>query len=571
MSSGSELASLADACRLAPDDPGARAKLIEHCKEAQQVSSPLLEALADIARTEEGREAVMVAELLQTLLNRAETDFAGEEMALQACRLGGNLCFDSPQGRRLVEEAGLLRLLTIAVPHLPSPPGKLWQVLPAFLHNYCADSPACLSSVIDLVHAAALHYSNLQATETDQDESGIAVEAWSSFLSGLTEHEGKLVLFCKPVVLASLLHMLKLTRDHEVCQALVDLLQDLADDETFSCQALELGLIDLILARIGSGQEDLETACLDLLALLSSHPEALEQMLLPSSPLPPLLSSWLSSGQPQHVATAALVYGNFCTNDDNCGIVAATSVPATLVTLLHPESDAKVLHAVTGCLRNLAVCRAARESLCSLFLPQAVVELLLHLASTSNHTVTPKLVAALRLVTQGEKAACKQLGQRQDLLACLVSISQFSLVPALAIETARLIASIVRHAEDAATLAFCIQQQGCLPLISSLLNSPHPQLINEAVVVLVLACSSSPKDPSLSALDIAFLSSRLAATLSLPTCPPEIKSNIVRLVSSLVNWEEDVVAVLRGDGELKTAIQQFDSQSDVALGVLARL
>ena len=130
----------------------------------------------------------------------------------------------------------------------------------------------------------------------DQDESGSVVEAWSSFLSGLTEHEGKLVLFCKPVVLASLLHMLRQTSDHEVCQALVDLLQDLAEDETFSCQAIELGLIDLILARTGSGQEDLETACLDLLALLSSHPEALEQMLLPSSPLPPLLSSWLSSG-----------------------------------------------------------------------------------------------------------------------------------------------------------------------------------------------------------------------------------------------------------------------------------
>ena len=174
MSLGSELASLADACRLAPDDPGARAKLIAHCKEAQQVnleflntlvmtlvkilllkccrchlnphqvSSPLLEALADIARTEEGREAVMVAELLPTLLNRAETHFAGEEMALQACRLGGNLCFDSPQGRRLVEEAGLLRLLTIAVPHLPSPPGKLWQVLPAYIITFVLGTSCAL-------------------------------------------------------------------------------------------------------------------------------------------------------------------------------------------------------------------------------------------------------------------------------------------------------------------------------------------------------------------------------------------------------------------------------------------
>ena len=113
-----------------------KSKACCQCCNARQVSSPLLEALADIARTEEGREDVMAAELIPTLLNRAETDFAGGEMALQGCRLGGNLCFDSPQGRSLVEEAGLLRLLTTALPHLPSPPGKLWQVLPALIFIY---------------------------------------------------------------------------------------------------------------------------------------------------------------------------------------------------------------------------------------------------------------------------------------------------------------------------------------------------------------------------------------------------------------------------------------------------
>ena len=93
-------------------------------------------------------------------------------------------------------------MLTHALPCLPAPPGKLWQVpctlvifvtifitiitiiiviflvniittiiimtmspcqvLPAFLHNYCADSPTCLTSVIDLVAVAALQYSKLQ-------------------------------------------------------------------------------------------------------------------------------------------------------------------------------------------------------------------------------------------------------------------------------------------------------------------------------------------------------------------------------------------------------------------------
>ena len=93
-------------------------------------------------------------------------------------------------------------MLTHSLPCLPAPPGKLWQVsctfvifvtifvniisiiiviflvniittiiimtmspcqvLPAFLHNYCADSPTCLTSVIDLVAVAALQYSKLQ-------------------------------------------------------------------------------------------------------------------------------------------------------------------------------------------------------------------------------------------------------------------------------------------------------------------------------------------------------------------------------------------------------------------------
>ena len=49
------------------------------------------------------------------------------------------------------------------------------------------------------------------------------------------------------------------------------------------------------------------------------------------------------------------------------------------------------------------------------------------------------------------------------------------------------------------------------------------------------------------------------------------KHSQVRLVSSLVTWEEEVVAVLRGDGRLKSAIEDFDSQSDVARDVLAKL
>ena len=38
MSTEEELSRLADACNLAPDDPGARTRLINHCKEALEVA-----------------------------------------------------------------------------------------------------------------------------------------------------------------------------------------------------------------------------------------------------------------------------------------------------------------------------------------------------------------------------------------------------------------------------------------------------------------------------------------------------------------------------------------------------
>ena len=50
-----------------------------------QVTPKMLASLADLARTEEGREAVISADLLPQLLNRVGAD-SGEEMALQACR-----------------------------------------------------------------------------------------------------------------------------------------------------------------------------------------------------------------------------------------------------------------------------------------------------------------------------------------------------------------------------------------------------------------------------------------------------------------------------------------------------
>jgi hypothetical protein len=184
------LGPLAAACRDHPQDPLARERLLAHAGEgATPVGAELLEALADLARTEEGRMAVLENQLLFGLLTRGGPLEAEAEVLTQACRLGGNLCFDSPLGRESVAE--LLPALARALPAQAAGPGhRLWQVLPAFLHNYCADSPASLASVSELLETVAGHYGGLE----EEDPS---VEAWVSCLANLTEHEGKLVLFSR--------------------------------------------------------------------------------------------------------------------------------------------------------------------------------------------------------------------------------------------------------------------------------------------------------------------------------------------------------------------------------------
>jgi len=524
---------LAAACQIEPQDPGARGRLIAHCKEeATKVSGELVEVLANLARTQEGREEILEADMLSLLVQRGL--YLQEEITFtQVCRLGGNLCYDSPEGRLAVQQANLLPALTAALPSIgASSESKLWQVLPAFLHNFCADSPTCLNSVSSLIEVTASHFSHLT------EESG-GVGGWSSLLAGLTQHEGNLLLFARPDVMGSVLHLLHLTRDGETLQTLLELLQEICEDETISVTYLNLGLHQILVNRLhGEEWEDVAT-CLDILALISSHQLCLEVLLSPSSPLPPLLPLWLSSGDSRTAATAALIYGNYCTSDSACSELALSNsmVPATLVTLLHPDSDPKLLHAVVGCLRNLSVCGAARELLCSLFLPQACTQLLLHLGVNNQHTVTPKLVGTLRLVTQGDRSACSELGSNKDLLACLVRISQFSLVPALAIETARLMASIVRYSEDVNILVSCLEVEGSLYLLTSLLNSPHPQLINEVLVVLNIGCATNPAPPSLvQQLDLSFIFLKITSTLNMASCPPQIKANALLLAHTLLLW-----------------------------------
>jgi hypothetical protein len=523
----------------------------------------LVEALADLARTQQGREGIIDKDIPAVIVCRDWTGEPPADLATQICRLGGNLCFDSPEGRETVSETGLLTKLDVLLRRVEHD-CRVWTVLPTFLHNFCADNMQSLGQVRELADLAAEHL-----VSQDSDLAVPEVDSFLNFLSGLNDHEGKVMFFNRLPIIRSMMFILKHLKEEESQESLFELLQDLCEDEGISNMFIDYNLLPILLDLGLQSKQSL-----DLLALLSSHPSVLPRILSSDSPLNHLLPSWLGPQypSPHHAATAALIFGNYSTTDSACThLVSSTTVPATLVTLLEPSSPPEVLHGVVGCLRNLSVCQSARELLLGLFLPQACVQLLLHLENQSNHTVTPKLVATLRLVTQGNSPVCCSLGQDPHLLPCLARIGKLSIVPGLTIEVARLACSLVRYSNEFSVICNALDSN-CLPLITSLLNSSHPQLLNEVIVFLNFAAAHRPPHPQLvEQLDLPFLTSRLGVTLDLQDCPKEIKVNVLTLISNLLEWKLTGVTDALKESNIRQCIERFDCETSVSKSILEQL
>jgi len=568
-----DLQGLSEACDSNPTDPSPIQALITYCKDLLNSSSTVavevIKALADLARNTLGREKILDSGLVQQVSVIPWT--SDHNLVVELCRLSGNLCYDCPLGREVVSQAGMLDRLANTVQNLDKDNhSRVWSVLPAFLHNYCADNLQCLNLVENLAKVASDYFSRIDEAmdssisneDSEGDVNEQALESYASFLAGLTEHEGKIKFFSLGVVVKSISSILNTSSSEETLVSMLELLQDIFEDESVSNVYVEQNVVSLLLSKINSWPSDVVTCSLDLFALLSSHASVLPRILHSSSPLHTAVTEWFTTQpSPHHTATAALIYGNFCTTDESCLQLLSTTIPPVLVTLLSPSSPQKLLHAVIGCLRNLSVCLAAREQLLGLFLPEASCQLLVHLSQGSDHTVTPKVLSTLRLVTQGDQTSCERIGMDTSLIRDIIKIAGNSLIPALNIEATRLLSSVIRYSKSSAVVENAINADAT-PLVLGLLNSPHPQLLNESLVALNLAAANRPPSAKIvEQIDIEFLGSKIFDIMKMENCPKEIKSNAVTLVKNIMEWNFTGINDALARSELKNAIFNFESES----------
>ena len=412
------LVSLSSRLEENPECDEAGKSLIEFCltnlDQNGEDQNKILKALADMCRNESGRRRID-AEVVRKIAEKnwpVDNDLS----LIEICRFGGNLCFDNPSGRQYILHSGMLDKLGSSVENATDtfPCSKLWRVLPSFLHNYCHENKTSLESISTLSCVLAKYFTNVPATLENVD----LVENYVNFLSGLLQHNNWVTFFSQEEVVKSLVSLFQIFDYATTSLALIELFQDMFENEEMASVFADHGIVPALVSRADgyciivdedsgseSRQSSEEVSCqsLDLIALVSSHGSVLVKILSlsPSSQIFTEISGWmLSPKSDHHLATGALLVGNLATSDTACVQLMETDLPGAMVARVNTASPSKVLHAVVGCLRNLAVCQLTRDKLCSMGLVSAASSLLTELAEGKDHTVTPKLLSILRLVTQ---------------------------------------------------------------------------------------------------------------------------------------------------------------------------
>jgi hypothetical protein len=473
----------------------------------------------------------------------ARLQLNSEAVLIELCRLYGNLCYNNDTGRAQVREQGILQKIQTALQAGldVASDSRLLAVLPAFLQNFCISNPGNVSSAAELMPDLV----ELLKKCANLEQLG----SFSELLVTLDELEGgRQALLETDAVYTFIVHLINVTEvenfdqlDPDFRHLLSELIEDEKAAEKFIAHSLHLVLLDKIQKSVDGGNpsygEDgwMKWAC-DLFTLLLSHAES-----DPVRALLPKIASWLTSSCGYAVAAAALILGNYCTSEATCQQLLGDcpNVLNDLTTRLRAGEERFVLHAVVGCLRNLAVCQPVRPQLLAAQVDSHALQLIIDLdASTNDITVEYKLVGLLRLLAQQNTALCGRLSVQPQAWDKFISLAAHDSLSNghMAIEIGRLFSCLIRHGNSAEVWTAFLTSDG-LPYLTALLASPHLQLQNEALVPLaMLSAQRPPVEPLVVKLNVDQLVGRLSELMIASATPEEVRWNAAQVVGNLLAW-----------------------------------
>ncbi|XP_075465809.1 rap1 GTPase-GDP dissociation stimulator 1 isoform X5 [Ascaphus truei] len=509
-------------------------------------------------------EAGLIPPLVQ-LLNCKD-----QEVLLQTGRALGNICYDSHEGRRAVDQAGGAQIVVDhlrAMCTLTDPANqKLMTVFCGMLMNYSNENDSLQAQLINmgviptLVKLLGVHSQNTALTE-------MCLVAFGN----LAELESSKEQFASTNIAEELVKLFEKQTEHEKKEMIFEVLAPLAENDSIKLQLVEAGLVecllDIVHHTVNSEKEEdiaeLKTAS-DLMVLLLLGDESMQKLFESGKgSVFQRVLSWLPSNNHQLQLAGALAIANFARNDGNCIHMVDNGIVQKLVDLLdrHVEDgNVTVQHAALSALRNLAIPVVNKAKMLS----AGVAEEVLKFLRSEMPPVQFKLLGTLRMLIDAQAEAAEQLGKNVTLVERLVEWCEAKDHAGVMGESNRLLSALIRHSKSKDVIRTIVESGGIKHLVT-MATSEHVIMQNEALVALGLIATlelhTAEQD-----LENAKLVEVLHRLLSDERSPPEIKYNSMVLICAVIGSEPlqkevhslaflEVVSTLRNH-ENKTVAQQ---------------
>ncbi|XP_012214693.1 GTPase-GDP dissociation stimulator vimar isoform X2 [Linepithema humile] len=417
---------------------------------SKQIIAKTAKAIAEIAKTEKGREKCTNVRLIQTLINLLKEEDI--HILTQTSRALGNICYENESGKKLVREQDGLKVILIVLKKavaLKNAEGAsfLRNVVAGFLLNFLVDQEA--------LHKKALEEDTVPIICSVLEEDGTSggeAAMHALFILGILNDAN--IVFLDERLTKVLINILISDTSSELSEMCLELLHGQAEDEESKLLLAKAGVCELLvklLEKHGPQCIDEETrsilkvAC-NLIVLILTGDDSMNFLYDNSQgPVYKKLVEWLESIDEDLQITAVLAMGNFARTDTHCKRMVEQGIHRKLLKLLQRNSsksgDIRCQHALLSALRNLVIPVDNK----SLILADGLIDVLYPMLDIPTFPVVFKLLGTLRIVIDGQREAAVSLGRREDLIKRAVEWCGIEDHPGVQGEANRLIAWLISN------------------------------------------------------------------------------------------------------------------------------
>ncbi|KYM92543.1 Rap1 GTPase-GDP dissociation stimulator 1-B [Atta colombica] len=487
--------------------------LLRH--KSKQIIAKTAKAIAEIAKTDRGREKCTSFELIRTLIDLLKEEDI--DILTQTSRALGNICYENEIGKNLVTEQDGLKVILALLKKgisLGNVEGAsfLRNVAAGVLLNFLVDQEMLYRKALE-EDMVPIICSILEEDGINGDESAVQVLLTLGILNDVN------IIFLNERLTRILVDTLASDTSSELSEMCLEILHGQAEDENAKLLLAKAGVCELLLKLLekhGPQCTDEETrsilkvAC-NLIVLILTGDESMNFLYDDGKgPVYKKLIEWLESIDEDLQITAVLAMGNVARTDIHCKRMVEQGIHRKLLKILerngNKSGDIRCQHALLSALRNLVIPADNK----SLILADGLIDVLYPMLEIPTYPVVFKLLGTLRIVIDGQskrsmnnmiiktkflvlEEAAISLGRREDLIKRVVEWCSTEDHPGVQGEANRLIAWLINNSRDK-QVSLSIIKYGAVQHLVDMLLAQHTLMQNEAIMGLNLLTVICPTE-----------------------------------------------------------------------------